>query len=100
MNTTQQSEAQQLAKDCDMEDLFERKCRAELLRLDAENEQLRAQLIAARGMDRIRLDRILELEGVIKAVHKFHAAKGRYHTQLAVCDLFDLCGLPNERPKK
>lgn len=52
------------------------KASAELRRLHDENKQLRA------------------------AVHKFHAAKGRYHTQLAVCDLFDLCGLPNERPKK
>ena len=77
MSTTNQlSKAQQLAKDCEIEDVFERRCRAELIRLDAENKQLRA------------------------AVAKFHAAKGRYHTQLAVCDLFDLCNLPNERPKK
>lgn len=33
--------AQQIAEDCDMEILFERKCRAELLRLDAENKLLR-----------------------------------------------------------
>jgi hypothetical protein len=33
-----------------------------------------------------------------KAVRKFHAAKGRYHTQLACCELFDLLGLPNVRP--
>jgi len=31
---------------------------------------------------------------------KLHKAKGRYHTQLAICDLFDLAGLPNERSKK
>ena len=70
------SEAQQLAKDCEIEDVFERRCRAELIRLDAENTKLR------------------------DAVAKLHAAKGRYHTQLAACDLYDLCGLPNERPKK
>lgn len=35
-----------------------------------------------------------------KAVKKLHAAKGRYHTQLATCDLFELHGLPCERPKK
>lgn len=32
------------------------------------------------------------------AVRKLHAAKGRYHTQLACCDLYDLLGLPNVRP--
>ena len=34
------------------------------------------------------------------AVKKLHDAKGRYHTQLAICDLFELHGLPCERPKK
>jgi hypothetical protein len=34
------------------------------------------------------------------AVQKLHAAKGRYHTQIAMCELFELCGLPAERPKK
>ena len=34
------------------------------------------------------------------AVKRLHAAKGRYHTQHAICDLFDLVGLKNERPKK
>lgn len=33
-------------------------------------------------------------------VRKVHTAKGRYHTQLAMCDLYDAVGLPNERPKK
>ena len=33
-------------------------------------------------------------------VTKLHAAKGRYHTQLAACDLFDAVGLKNERPTK
>jgi len=33
-------------------------------------------------------------------VTKLHAAKGRYHTQLAACDLFDAVGLKNERPAK
>jgi hypothetical protein len=31
-------------------------------------------------------------------VRKAHKAKGRYHTQLAMCDLYDVCGLPNFRP--
>ena len=34
------------------------------------------------------------------SVKRLHAAKGRYHTQLAICDLFDLVGLKNERPTK
>ena len=34
------------------------------------------------------------------AVKRLHAAKGRYHTQLAYCDLFDMVGLKNERPTK
>jgi len=33
-------------------------------------------------------------------ITKLHAAKGRYHTQLACCDLFDAVGLKNERPTK
>ena len=41
--------------------------------------------------------RIRQLEDAIKALH---SAKGRYHTQLATCDLFDLCGLSNTRPEK
>ena len=32
------------------------------------------------------------------AVRKMHAAKGRYHTQIATCDLYDLVSLPNVRP--
>lgn len=42
----------------------------------------------------------IELASLQAAIRKLHAAKGRYHTQLACCDLFDLVGLPNERPKK
>ena len=54
----------------------ELKAGAELRRLHTENEVLRS------------------------AITKLHKAKGRYHTQLAVCDLFELCGLTAERPKK
>lgn len=32
-------------------------------------------------------------------VNKVYTAKGRYHTQLAMCDLYDAVGLKNERPK-
>ena len=31
-------------------------------------------------------------------VRKVHKAKGRYHTQLSMCDLYDACGFPNFRP--
>ena len=55
---------------------FQVRSSAELRRLHAENEALR------------------------KAVTKLHAAKGRYHTQLAACDLYDMLGLKNERPTK
>lgn len=34
------------------------------------------------------------------AITKVYKAKGRYHSQLAMCDLYDLCDLPNERPTK
>ena len=38
-----------------------------------------------------------ELVALVAAVHK---AKGRYHSQIAMCDLYDACGLPNTRPAK
>lgn len=41
--------------------------------------------------------RVRDLCDLIRKVHK---AKGRYHTQLATCDLFDAVGLPSERPVK
>lgn len=80
---TKKTDAQLLADelleplaDCPEPSLVEKNAAAKLLSLDAENQQLR------------------------KAVAKLHAARGRYHTQLAACDLYDLVGLPNERPKK
>ena len=41
-----------------------------------------------------------EIAAFRAAITKLHSAKGRYHTQLAACDLFDLVGLKNERPMK
>ena len=41
-----------------------------------------------------------ERVNVRAAINRLHAAKGRYHTQQAICDLFDLVGLKNERPTK
>jgi hypothetical protein len=37
---------------------------------------------------------------LIALIKRLHKAKGRYHTQIAVCDLFDAVGLPNHRPTK
>ena len=48
----------------------------------------------ARSCELCERDRLVEL------IVKLHAAKGRYHTQLAACDLFDAVGLKNERPVK
>jgi hypothetical protein len=41
-----------------------------------------------------------EVEALRSAITKLHKAKGRYHTQLAVCDLFELCGLTAVRPAR
>ena len=41
-----------------------------------------------------------ELMALKRAVKRVHEAKGRYHSQLSMCDLYDLCKLPNERPTK
>ena len=43
---------------------------------------------------------VIERTLVRDAVKRLHAAKGRHHTQIACCDLFDLFDLKNERPKK
>ena len=43
---------------------------------------------------------VIERTKVRDAVKRLHAAKGRYHTQIAACDLFDLFDLKNKRPKK
>lgn len=32
------------------------------------------------------------------AIKKIHRAKGRHHNQIAMCDLYDLVGLPCVRP--
>lgn len=70
--------------------------------LRTENEQLRASLLAMHdtlemtakaGAFHARAAADLQA-----AVKRLHAARGRYHTQLAACDLYDLLGLKNERP--
>lgn len=63
---------------------------AELRRLHAANVDCMAWYEAIKS----------DYEALRKAVVKLHAAKGRYHTQLAACDLYDLLGLKSERPTK
>lgn len=36
-----------------------------------------------------------QLKAITHLVHQLHQAKGRYHTQRALCALFDAFGLPN-----
>ena len=51
------------------------------------------QLISAEEVLALRV-KILEA-----AIKKTHSAKGRYHSQLAMCELYDLMGLPNIKPE-
>ena len=51
---------------------------------------------AAAYIHRLNMERAKMLD----AVKRLHAAKNHLHTQHALCDLFDLCGLQNERPTK
>ena len=60
-------------------------------------KQLRARLQDAHECIR---SMVIERTKLRDSVKRLHAAKGRYHTQIAACDLFDLCGLQNERPTK
>lgn len=39
-------------------------------------------------------------EDLIALVQAVHKAKGRYHSQIAMCNLYDACNLPNTRPTK
>ena len=71
--------------------------RQRIERLHAENEVLHDQCLKSVMVISVLED---EIEAMRKAVSKLHSAKGRYHTQLAACDLYDLLGLKNERPTK
>ena len=62
-----------------------------------EIKELQWRLIAAQECIRTLLAERAKMRDAVK---RLHAAKGRYHTQLACCDLFDLVGLKNERPTK
>lgn len=63
---------------------------AELRRLHAANLDCMAWYEAIKA----------DYEALRKAVVKLHAAKSRYHTQIAAFDLYDLCDLKNERTAK
>ena len=71
--------------------------RQRIERLHAENEVLHDQCLKSVMVISVLED---EIEAMRSAVHKLHAAKGRYHTQIAACDLYDLLGLKSERPTK
>ena len=58
-----------------------------------------AAYIAAASPD-IVLALLADLDALRTLITKLHAAKGRYHSQQAACDLFDAVGLKNERPVK
>ena len=74
-----------------------REAASELRRLHAECEH---RMQAINGLTRLANGHHDDLMALRTAIKKLHAAKGRYHTQLAACDLYDLLGLKNERPTK
>ena len=94
MNDTNQSEALRLAEILEVDMLHsctvDDRAAAELRRLHAANLDCTAWYEAIKA----------DYEALRKAVIKLHAAKSRYHTQIAAFDLYDLCGLKNERPTK
>lgn len=78
--------------------------KADYDKLKAEHERLR---LYASGSDKLvevwkgrAQDFMNSRDRLHKAAIKLHAAKGRYHTQIAACDLYDLLGLKNKRPTK
>lgn len=76
----------------------------EVTALRADHARLREKYVALRK-DRQEIHEIAAKQALAgleqhNAVKKLFHAKGRYHTQLAICDLFELHGLPCERPKK
>ena len=102
MNDMKQPEVLQMA-DVLEDDSFEHmpvsrsNIAAELRRLHAECEH---RMQAINGLTRLANGYHDDLMTLRTAIKKLHAAKGRYHNQLAACDLFDLLGLKNERPTK
>jgi glutamine synthetase type III len=70
---------------------------AELRRLHAECEH---RMQAINGLTRLANGYHDDLMTLRTAIKKLHAAKSRYHTQIAAFDLYDLLGLKNERTAK
>ena len=101
MNDTKQPEPLRLARE--LEGVYpvniqdQEAAAAELRRLHAECEH---RMQAINGLTRLANGYHDDLMTLRTAIKKLHAAKGRYHTQLAACDLYDLLGLKNERPTK
>lgn len=48
--------------------------------------------------DKIAKDALAELAVLKALVVNTHKAKGRYHSQLAMCALYEAVGLPNVKP--
>ena len=46
------------------------------------------------------MDYEYEYYQLLNRIVKLNEAKGRYHTQLAVAELFEYCGLPAVRPQQ
>lgn len=101
MNDTKQPEALRLADclddgHCSLRNALH-PAATELRRLHAECEH---RMQAINGLTRLANGYHDDLMTLRTAIKKLHAAKGRYHTQIAACDLYDLLGLKNERPTK
>src|SRR5574343_495004 len=64
---------------------------------DAELRRLNDELDKAKTKLRSRSEQI---KAITHLVTQLHQAKGRYHTQLATCALFDAFGLSNTKPER
>lgn len=64
----------------------------------AELDEIKLQRDLARERMREQDLRIKELDKLKALVTATHKAKGRYHSQSSMCDLYDACGLANVRP--
>lgn len=67
---------------------------------DEDGDEIKELQARLRDTQECLRSMVVERTKVRDAVKRLHAAKGRYHTQHAICDLFDLVGLKNERPTK
>ena len=89
--------------ECDQE-WYKIESAKELRRLYAENDDFRATCDHLTRENAEQIGEIVALkeqrDELRNSVKRLHAAKGRHHTQHAICDLFDLVGLKNERPTK